>query len=316
MRNRRNFIKSLGVAGLGLSGSLLLHKDIARTKKINISNPSENTFTFETFKIDMRGNKIKIQRLKVPFIKEYLDGEIFIEMISIPNGTFQMGSPETEAKRLPNESPQHQVTITSFFMSKYPINQEQWQIVASKFPKINIPLNPNISKFKGKYLPVESISWYEASEFCARVSQKTAKNYRLPSESEWEYACRANTNTPFYFGETITTNLANYNGNSNYGEISTGVWRGQTTQVDSFPGNAFGLYDMHGNVWEWCADDWHSNYNFAPSDGIIWKSESKSLYKVLRGGSWNIGARRCRSASRYALIPDSKDNFLGFRVVY
>ncbi|MGD1703334.1 formylglycine-generating enzyme family protein [Dapis sp. BLCC M229] len=316
MSNRRNFINFLGIAGLSLSCSLFLYKNRASQKKSNISNTSNNAFEFETLKVDLRGNKTERQRLKVSFIKEYLDSEIFIEMVSIPSGTFRMGSPKTEGKRLPNEGPQHQVTIALFFMSKYPITQAQWQIVASKFPQINIPLNPNISKFKGEYLPVESISWYEANEFCARISQKTAKNYRLPSEAEWEYACRANTTTPFYFGETITTNLANYNGNSNYGEISRGVWRRQTTQVGSFPGNAFGLYDLHGNVWEWCADDWHSNYNFAPSDGRIWKSESNSLYKVLRGGSWNIGARRCRSASRYALIPDSKDNFLGFRVVF
>ncbi|MGK7923180.1 MAG: formylglycine-generating enzyme family protein [Trichodesmium sp.] len=316
MSNRRNFIKFLGVTGLSLSSSLFLYKTYINKTKSNSSQISNNTFELETLKVDIRGNQIETKNLKVSVIKEYLDNEIFIEIVSIPQGIFVMGSPETEAKRLANEGPQHPVNIAPFFMSKYPINQAQWQIVASEFPQINIPLNPDISKFKGKHLPVESISWYEANEFCARIAQKTGKNYRLPSEAQWEYGCRANTTTPFYFGETITTNLANYNGNSNYGEVSRGLWRGQTTKVGSFPGNTFGLYDMHGNVWEWCADDWHSNYNFAPSDGRIWQSESSSLYKVLRGGSWNIGARRCRSASRYALIPDSKDYFLGFRVVY
>jgi serine/threonine protein kinase len=119
---------------------------------------------------------------------------------------------------------------------------------------------------------------------CEKLSQKTGKTYRLPSEAEWEYACRAGTTTPFYFGETITTDLVNYNGNSTYASAPKGQYRQQTTPVGSFPPNAFGLYDMHGNVWEWCQDHWHDNYNGAPTDGSAWTDDNDNRSRLLRGG--------------------------------
>ncbi|MFM5961732.1 MAG: formylglycine-generating enzyme family protein, partial [Dolichospermum sp.] len=158
-------------------------------------------------------------------------------------------------------------------------------------------LQPNPSRFEGANRPVEQVSWYEAVEFCARLSRIENKVYRLPTEAEWEYACRAGTTTPFYCGETISTDLANYDGDYTYGDGLKGVDRQQTTGVGSFPSNPFGLYDMHGNVWEWCEDTWHDNYKNAPTDGTAWADLSDNR-KVLRGGSWYLHPVSCRSASR------------------
>lgn len=151
------------------------------------------------------------------------------------------------------------------------MTQAQWRAVAG-LPKRQIDLNSDPSSFKGDNLPVEQVNWLEAVEFCDRLSQFTGRSYRLPSEAEWEYACRAATTTPFYFGETITTDLVNYNGNYTYGSRPKGIYQEKTTVVGSFPPNAFGLYDMHGNLYEWCADPWHDNYNSAPTDGSVWES--------------------------------------------
>ncbi|MFM6727605.1 MAG: formylglycine-generating enzyme family protein, partial [Dolichospermum sp.] len=152
-------------------------------------------------------------------------------------------------------------------------------------------------------------------EFCARLSNHSQRPYRLPSEAEWEYACRAGTITPFHFGETITTELANYNGNNTYGDGPKGVYREETTEVGSFKiANEFGLYDMHGNVWEWCQDDWHNNYEGAPTDGSAWINRSNDR-KVRRGGSWYDFSDFCRSASRNWDNAKFNYNNFGFRVV-
>jgi len=233
---------------------------------------------------------------------ESLGNGINLEMVSIPGGTFLMGSPENEEGRSSDESPQHRVTVKPFFMGKFTITQAQWQAVAA-LPKVKTDLNANPSCFKGANRPVEQVSWYDAEEFCARLSRKTGKTYRLPSEAEWEYGCRGGTTTPFHFGETITPQIANY-GNNHQG----------TTPVGNFPANAFGLHDMHGNIWEWCADNWHENYQSAPSDGSIWLSSDKK--RVLRGGSWNCDPWYCRSARRLWCDPGSRYNDLGgFRAV-
>jgi len=236
---------------------------------------------------------------------EDLGNGVKLEMIAIPGGTFLMGSPASEAERQDHESPQHQVTVPSFFMGKYPLTQAQYQAIIGKNP----------SNFKGNNRPVETVSWDDAVLFCEELSQKTGKNYRLPSEAEWEYACRAGTKTPFSFGDNITTDLVNYNGNYPYKSAPKGKYREQTTDVGTFPPNAFGLYDMHGNVWEWCEDDWHENYINAPTNGSAWNSQSGTKYKLLRGGSWSYNAGPCRAANRSWLSRGSRYDLYGFRVV-
>jgi len=247
------------------------------------------------------------------FIEDLGNG-VTLDMVAIPGGTFLMGSPEREPLRRGGESPQHTVTIQPFFMGKFTVTQAQWRIIAD-FPKVNIDLEPEPSEFKGVNLPVEKVSWHDAVEFCARLSKQTGREYRLPSEAEWEYACRAGTITPFHFGETITTDLANYDGNYIYGSGSKGQYRGQTTDVGSFPANAFGLHDMHGNVWEWCEDTWHGKYNKAPIDGSAWVSNNDDL-RLWRGGSWHNYPELCRSAVRFSYGSGGRPSyFIGFRVV-
>jgi formylglycine-generating enzyme required for sulfatase activity len=188
-------------------------------------------------------------------------------------------------------------------MGKYVVTQAQYQQIMGNNP----------SGFSGAERPVEKVSWNDAVDFCEKLRQKTGREYRLPSEAEWEYACRAGTTTPFHFGETITTDLANYNGNYTYASEPKRKYLQETTDVGSFPPNAFGLYDMHGNVWEWCQDDWHDNYSNAPKDGSVWTSQS-GITKLLRGGSWTYTPANCRSASRYHSNLGNYD-LIGFRVV-
>jgi formylglycine-generating enzyme required for sulfatase activity len=254
--------------------------------------------------------------MKNIFVEDLGNG-VILEMAAIPGGTFIMGSPPEELGHRDNESPQHSVTVQPFFMGKYQVTQAQWRFVA-QLAQVNRELEQDPSNFKGDNRPVEQVSWYDAVEFCDRLSSHTKRQYRLPSETEWEYACRAGTTTPFHFGETITTDLANYDGNYTYGQGSKGVYREETTAVGSFGvANNFGLYDMHGNLDEWCLDDWHDNYKDAPTDGSAWFSSDKDKIgrAVLRGGSWVYGSQCCRSASRYGNVRDNQYGSIGFRVV-
>jgi formylglycine-generating enzyme required for sulfatase activity len=257
---------------------------------------------------------------------ERLADELSLEMVLIPAGTFLMGSPEGEIDRYSNESPQHEVMVSEFWMGRYPVTQAQWRFVVG-LPQVERALEEaDPSRFKGKTRPVEQVSWLDATEFCARLSAYTGRLYRLPSEAEWEYACRAGTQTPFHFGETITTELANYRGtdekesnwSGSYGEGPKGKYRKETTPVGEFGiANLFGLSDMHGNVWEWCEDHWHSNYEGAPMTGSPWLNldASGTGKRVLRGGSWYYEPRSCRSATREFNEAGGRDNDDGFRVV-
>lgn len=222
-----------------------------------------------------------------------------------------MGSPKGRGEN--RERPQHPVTVPSFLMGKYPVTQAQWRAIAA-LRQVGIPLNPAPSGFKGNNRPVEQISWHEAVEFCQRLSRVTGHPYRLPSEAEWEYACRAGTTTPFHFGETITAELANYNGNYTFAEAPKGSYREQTTPAGEFPSNTFGLYDMHGNVREWCADHWHENYQGAPRDEKPWITGRNAERRVIRGGSWGSFPANCRSAVRDCISPAVRDYAIGFRV--
>jgi formylglycine-generating enzyme required for sulfatase activity len=233
-----------------------------------------------------------------------------IPLAFIPTGSFLMGSSTDEPNRYSDEGPQHEVTLGSFFMAQTPITQAQWREVAG-WRKLKRDLDPDPSHFKGDQRPVEQVSWFDAMEFCHRLSQRTGKNYTLPSEAQWEYACRAGTTTPFHFGPTISTDVANYDGNYIYDQGSKGIYREQTTDVAIFPANAWGLHDMHGNVWEWCLDEWHDSYKWAPTDGSAWMEDDSRL---LRGGSWYSHPANCRSASRNDDLPVNRLNIIGFRV--
>ena len=245
---------------------------------------------------------------------EMLGEDAYLEMVAIPGGSFLMGSPESEPERYDREGPQHKVTIETFLMGKHPVTQAQWRFVAA-LEQVERALEANPSRFKGNDRPVERVSWYEAMEFCNRLSHYTGNEYKLPSEAQWEYACRAGTQSPFYFGDTISSELANYRGTSIYNGGPKGEHRGGTTSVGYFNvKNAFGLCDMHGNVWEWCADYWHDNYEEAPTDGSAWLTDNEGERRVRRGGSWDHVPRFCRSATRFNYAPDHRYFKTGFRV--
>jgi formylglycine-generating enzyme required for sulfatase activity len=286
--------------------------------------------------------RIVRQNKQVQGFVEDLGNGITLDMILIPSGSFQMGTSEDEIERLCKEyeteyfraeSPQHEVSLPLFFMGRYPIAQAQWKAIANRSDlKISRDLNPDPSIYKGENRPVENVSWQDAMEFCMRLSRHTQKNYRLPSEAEWEYGCRAGTTTAFHFGETISTELANYDGSYEkhgaYGRGEKGIYRKEPTDVSLFKvGNAFGLSDMHGNHWEWCLDPWHENYQGAPTDGNVWDEGNEARYRnisknfdvllrddrthVGRGGHYTLPPWCCRSAYRIKLF--SRD--CGCRVV-
>ena len=309
--------------------------------------PSLQVFEFEVVTVDVQSrllglsSKVTLNRShgQARYFTENLGNKIALDMVAIPGGKFLMGTEDEEIERLckeydekwfRKEKPQHEVTVQPFFMGKYPVTQAQWKAIASRADlKVERDLDPNPAYFEYREdsdrRPVEQICWEEAVEFCQRLSKQTGKQYRLPSEAEWEYACRAGTITPFHFGETIGTNLANYKGTDweqegkvypgNYGRGLKGIFRKQTTPVGYFKvANNFGLYDMHGNVWEWCEDDGHDNYQGAPTDGSAWLS-GESNYKVVHGGSWGFVPHFCRSAFRFGNTRSDRSYFIGFRVV-
>ncbi|MBW4629732.1 MAG: SUMF1/EgtB/PvdO family nonheme iron enzyme [Brasilonema octagenarum HA4186-MV1] len=245
---------------------------LSRIETCHLSSFSPHpTFEFDVITVNAQGLEIKREKRQATYYLENLEDNITLEMVAIPGSKFMMGSPEGEGYE--SEKPQHEVTVQPFFIGKYPITQAQWRVVAA-LPQVNRELKPDPSGFKGDDFPVECVSWYDVVEFCARLSKKTGKDYRLPSEAEWEYACRARTTTPFHFGETLTDKLANYRANETFADEPKGEYREKTTSVGTFSPNAFGLYDMHGNVWEWCEDSWHENYQEAPTDGSAWHGKN------------------------------------------
>ncbi|MGK7907499.1 MAG: formylglycine-generating enzyme family protein [Synechococcus sp.] len=255
----------------------------------------------------------RYKRTNKAYTEDLGDG-VQLTLMLIPSGEFMMGSPESEPESNDSERPQHRVTIRQFLMGRYPVTQAQWRVVAG-YDRSDRDLKLDPSDFKGDNRPVENVSWDDAQEFCKRLSVKTGKDYCLPSEAQWEYACRAGTETPFHFGETITTDLANYHGSYSYGGGPTGEIRGKTSEVGIFPANDWGLNDMHGNVVEWCEDVWHDSYEGAPKDGSAWiKTNREKTSRLLRGGSWFNSPWYCRSASRSFYSRGLIDDFVGFRV--
>ncbi len=320
---KKNIPKNIGNDDKGLQNKQVLNKNIKTKNRSRNSLISElKPFEFEVVTINRIDNflgllgwkKVKTEQklTKVKYFTANIGNGVTIDFISIPGGKFFMGSPPEEEGHLNSESPQHWVKIKPFYLSKYIITQAQWQVVMKNNP----------SYYTGLNRPVENVSWYDAMEFCEKLSKiiqrkgTSSKKFRLPSEAEWEYACRGNTETTFHFGDYITTEFANYNCEYTYSDEPRGTCRKQTSEVGSFPPNAFGLCDLHGNVWEWCADVWHNSYENAPNDGTVRNEEieNNSIPRVVRGGSWNDHPWLCRSASRLCYGPEDRFNNLGFRV--
>jgi formylglycine-generating enzyme required for sulfatase activity len=274
-----------------------------------------------------QGWLVERQRVQVEALEQELGEGVSLRLIRVPAGEFLMGSPVDERQRFESEGPQHRVRVQEFLMGQTPITQAQWGVVAGwqERKRRGRELIPTPHR-RGDQVdsderPVANLSWHQAMEFCNRLSQYTDRHFTLPSEAQWEYACRAATTTPFHFGVTLTAEQANYVATHTYADGPVGVYRGQTMPVGMFPANAWGLHDMHGNVWEWCLDHWHASYEGAPADGSAWVDVAatdiagSAETRVLRGGSWGDNPGVCRSACRIGFPPGDAFNSSGFRVV-
>ncbi len=287
----------------------LLHKS---QKKLEFKL---SLFRFKTITVNNKAKVLKTETKQAQYFTENLDNNIALEMVAIPSGTFIMGS--SDRKHSNREKPSHRVKIHNFFMGKYPVTQAQWRVVAH-LPRVKQDLDTDPSHFQGHNRPVENISWYDAVEFCDRLSKYTGREYRLPSEAEWEYACRAGTTTAFHFGKTLTPDLAIYGSNRNNWTRIEYSSNNPTSRPK--PANHFGLFDMHGTVWEWCADSWHVNYDNAPTNGSAWIDNNKKMNSfkpqfVVRGGSWGKPLENCSSSYRQSESPEYRSEYNGFRVV-
>jgi formylglycine-generating enzyme required for sulfatase activity len=262
----------------------------------------KNPVVFETIRINKKGDVIETISGEAVEYTEILPDGVQLKLVKIPAGMYNMGS--SPRRGLSDETPRHHVSVKSFYMSKYPVTQEQWRAVMKWYPPF---------RGKGEKHPADRVSWKDAKKFCKVLSKYTHRLYRLPSESEWEYSCRANTMTHFYFGDTLTTDYANYVGLHTFAEEKKGVYRHGTTDVGKFPPNNFGLYDMHGNIWEWCEDTWHDDYTGSPTNEKVWE-KGNNEYHVLRGGGWHDPPNLCRSASRLKGKASEGEDYYGFRV--
>jgi formylglycine-generating enzyme required for sulfatase activity len=364
--NGRMTRRVLIVGGLAtLSGSAVLLYDRLNkkhgesTETVSIDTPKflgipVEPYRYTSARVDAQGN-VSHYETSAP-IGKYTEtaltlpaGAVPLEMVAIPGGTFRMGQTEEEKRELiktagqdtydqyfAGEIPQHEVTVPDFFMGCYEVTQAQYEAVMGTNPTQGKAWVWNGStwtsdtqipaKFLGANKPVVGVSWDDAQEFIKRLNDLTGKSYRLPTEAEWEYAARAGSTTPFCYGETLTPAVANYNGNYTYGSGSKGEYREVTTPVGHFPANPWGLYDVHGNLCEWCADEWYDSYAQKPErlkqDGSIpWTKESSDISpsidkaRLLRGGSWYDNPRDCRSALRGRSYHSVTSSNTGFRVV-
>ncbi|HQR31927.1 MAG TPA: formylglycine-generating enzyme family protein [Blastocatellia bacterium] len=292
-------------------------------------------YEFDVIKVDDKGKLGERRKERARFYVETLSGGINLEMVEIHAGTFMMGNSPIDLEqietnylrglnkesrselheRLASETPQLTVKVAGFYLSKFEITQAQWRAVAA-LPKVNRELMSDPSSFKGGNRPVEQVTWEDAVEFCERLSRATGRRYRLPTEAEWEYACRAGTTWQFSLGETIDTDWVNYNGKLPYAAAPKDMFRQQTLPVGSLGiANAFGLYDMHGNVWEWCLDSWRESDSAASLEVYRQVRDEGIALRTLRGGAWNSPAGECRSSARKQIQPTFRSSDVGFRVL-
>lgn len=301
----------------------------------SISWPELLGYEFDVINVDDKGRLGERRKERARFYVEGVGGGINLEMVEVQAGAFVMGSSPAELEQIESnysrglnkesrtelhahllsETPQQTIKVAGFYLSKYEVTQAQWRAVAA-LPKINRELMSDPSGFKGGNRPVEQISWEDAMEFCERLSVATGRRYRLPTEAEWEYACRAGTNWQFNLGGTIDTDWVNYNGKLPYAAAPKDMFRQQTVPVGTLGvANAFGLYDMHGNIWEWCLDGWRESYSEAPPDGNNRSQDKVTSLRVLRGGAWDSSAGECRSSERRQAQALLRLNNIGFRVL-
>jgi len=262
------------------------------------------TLIFESVTLNQRGEVLQRNPGQAQAWIYPLGGGVHLTLVEIPGGMYHMGSQHGEGYA--DETPRHLVTLAPFLLGQAPVTQAQWAAVMGK---------EQYTRFHGPALPVDNVSWLDTAEFCRKLSKKSGLNYRLPSEAQWEYACRAGAQAPFSTGDTITTDYANYVGEHMYWEEPRGVYRHVPTPAGTFPPNPFGLYDMHGNLWEHCADRWHADYSGAPIDGSAWEQGGESGFRVARGGSWHEPPTNCRAATRLRVDEREREDYYGFRVL-
>lgn len=243
--------------------------------------------------------------------KAFRDCDVCPEMVIVPAGQFVMGSPMGETRRDMDEGPQHPVTVArAIAVGMYEVTFDEWDACVGE---AGCSTKVEDKGWGRGRRPVINVAWHDAKQYTAWLSLKTGKNYRLLGEAEWEYAARAGTKTPFGTGESISPTQANFNTRASYAGSPTATEQGKTVPVGSYAANAFGLYDMHGNVWEWTEDCWNENYGGAPADGSAWTA-GDCAKRILRGGSWYDGPRFVRSAQRNAPSSENRDEGSGFRV--
>ncbi len=315
--------------------------------------PPLTSYNAEYAVVDDRGG-VNLHTRPTKLFSLDLDG-VPLNMVEIPGGSFDMGINDSDIKWLDAEYTMHQkysdpreaqtaegnakklvraqlarhrVSVPPFYIGQYEVTREQWRAIASRADlKVSIDLaNPDpstsqsqgLTKAQANMLPVESVTWFDAKEFCDRLSKLTGYKFRLPSEAEWEYACRAGSDKHFHTGNLLPPEMSNYDGRSRYRIEQRGedrFRRQKTTPVGSFKPNAFGLFDLHGNVWEWCLDPWHNDYQGAPTDGSAWLNDGNDVFRVQRGGNYDAVGYECRCGHRSYDRPDSKSSQKGFRVI-
>ena len=274
---------------------------------------SYKSVPFETVRVNAYGQVVEQIHGEATTFCEALDPRTQMTMVHIPGGEFVMGAAKGEKEASDDEFPSREVSLSGFWIGQCTVTQAQWKAIMGPKAIAGKATPAPASQIKKPLQPIENIFWTHAAEFCHKLSAQTGRDYRLPSNAQWEYACRAGTTTPIHFGETLTPDLANYNGNYTYSAGPKGLYRQQTTEVGSFSPNAFGLYDMHGNVWEWCLDGWQAFEARNSSKRNIQRLSGQK--KSLRGGSWFYLPSNCRSAYRLTYPFHNRTDDIGFRVV-
>ena len=299
---RRAFLKHVTASGAGLSVGMSGHALAALTPSSSLAFPPLQSFEIDTVIVDRAGRTIGAERHRARFFTERVDDTVTLDMVAIPAGRHFSDATSVRSQAL---------TFRPFYLGRTLVTQAQWRAV-SHMPRQRRDLDASPSCFVGDEHPVECISWHEAEEFCARLAAHTGRAYRLPTETEWEGACRAGTNHPFHYGATVTADLANYGAGRAYAAEPTGTGRRSTTPVAQFMPNRHGLYDMHGNVWEWCADDWQPRRNGTAASHR--PSRVGENWRVLRGGSWADAPARLRADSRSGNRADAFNRVIGLRI--